>query len=138
MALFDALGELVGAAVLSAGPACDLIVPPEVAQQRAVLFAWLQARGESESLVSVVDTLAREIWVGVETRGLSQQALEQHMLAIAAILADHGPTRTHLTQVQERARAGANGQPASIEPLARRIAVDVFARARAAGSNTRW
>ena len=113
MALFDALGELVGAAVLTAGPVCDLIVPSDVAQERGVLYGWLQARGEAEPLVAVVDALAREIWVGVETRGLSQQALAER----GVLGRGHDPVRDPAqTRALRRHDAPAGASQAGVEP----------------------
>ncbi|MFM9940751.1 MAG: hypothetical protein ACKVP7_14805 [Hyphomicrobiaceae bacterium] len=132
MALFEALGEFVASALLSAAPACELTVPAEIAAKPAALITWLRERGELASLNAVVDAMAREIWVGAETRALSQQALEQHVQTLSGLLPFHLPSRTHLTQGLERARTGTGG--AASEPVARRIAVDVFARARASGA----
>lgn len=134
MALFDALSELVGAAVLTAAPLCDLIVPPEVASIGGQLAEWLQTRGEAAPMVAIIDALAREIWVGAETRGLSQHALEHHATAVAAILAGFAPSRGLLQQAVDRVRAGSPAGGGQSEPVARRIAVDVFARARGQGA----
>ena len=147
MALFDALSELVGAAVLTAAPLCDLAVSEDAMRRRGELARALQERGEAGPIVEIIDALAREIWVGAETRGLSQHALEHHASAVAAILAEHGPTRLQLAQAIERARTGTGqagtgqagtGQAgtghAGGEPIARRIAVDVFAKARGQGA----
>jgi tetratricopeptide (TPR) repeat protein len=131
MALFDALGELVGAAVLTAAPVCDLIVPTELVREPAAFVAWLQSRGETAALDSVVEALAREIWVGAETRGLAQETIDRHTVAVAAILTDFGPSEAHIAQAVARARA--SGQAAAHDPVARGIAKDIFARANAAG-----
>lgn len=133
MALFEALGEFVASAVLSAAPSAGLPVPSEIAGQPATMLAWLRDRGQIAPINAVVDALAREIWVGAETRALSQQTLEQHVVAITAFLPSHLPPRTQMAQAIERARTGQT-TPATAEPVARRIAVDVFARARAAGA----
>ena len=134
MALFDALSELVGTAVLTAAPLCDLIVPPEIVKNGGKLAQWLQSRGEAAPLVDIIDALAREIWVGAETRGLSQHALEHHVAAVGGILAGFAPSRILLQQAVERARTGTLPGSGQAEPVARRIAVDVFARARAQGA----
>ena len=130
MALFEALGQLVGAALLTAAPACDIHAVP--ADDAAKIFpVWLKAHGETATLDAIVDALAREIWVGAETRGLTQQALEHHAQAIAGLLSSYPPQSSALAQAIERGRAA--GPPHS-EPVARRIAVDIFARARSAGA----
>ena len=134
MALFEALGDLVASAILSAAPACDLTVPAELATEPAALLSWFKAHDEAEPVNDIVDALAREIWVSAETRTLSQQALELHAAGIASLLAAHPPARSHLSQAIERARTGMTGAPGASEPVARRIAVDIFSRARAAGA----
>lgn len=132
MALFDALSELVGAAVLSAAPLCDLMVTPEAMRRRGELARAMQDRGQAGPIVEIIDALAREIWVGSETRGLGQQAIEHHVAIVSAIIAEHGPSRLQLAQAIERARQGGAGGGAA-EPSVRRISVDVLARARSAG-----
>lgn len=134
MALFEILGEFVAAAILSSAPACDMTIPAEIAAKPAGLVGWLRERGEGASLNAIVDALAREIWVGGETRSLSQQAIEQHVAALTGLLPFHLPNRTHLAQAIERARTGQPGAAPGSEPAGRRIAVDVFARARASGA----
>ena len=133
MALYEALGELVASAILSAAPASEVPVPVAVREKPGAFIAWLKARGDTATVSSVVDELAREIWIGNETRTLSQQALEQHVTALAGLLGRHLPSHAHISQALERARTGVSGVGTS-EPVARRIAVDVFARARAAGA----
>ena len=133
MALFEALGQLAGAALITSAPACDIIVDPETAKDQSAFPLWLKGRGEASALDAIVDALAREIWVGAETRGLSQQALEHHSRGIATLLIAYPPQSAQLAQAVERARANAGLAPAG-EPFARRIAVDIFARARSAGA----
>lgn len=132
MALFEALGELVAAALLSAATGRDPAGPSDALPPKQ-LGHWLQGRPEAASLNVVIDALAREIWVGPETRSLSQQALEHHVQSVAGLLTTHRPEAAHLTQATERARTGAAGRAGAVDPVARRIAVDIFARARAAG-----
>lgn len=134
MALFEALGQLSGAALLTAAPACDIHIAPEVVKDIESFCGWLKGRSEAAALDAVVDPLVREIWVGAETRGLSQQALEAHALAIAKILVAFPPQGSQLAQAVERGRAVAAGGAAVGESFARRIAVDIFARARGAGA----
>lgn len=131
MALFEALGKLVGAALLSSAPACGIHVLPEKSGDLAAFPHWLKGRGETSILEAVVDSLAREIWVGAETRGLTQQELEHHADATAKLLIAFPPQASHVAPAIER--AGSNGA-AKGEPLARRIAVDIFARARSTGA----
>jgi len=134
MALFEALGEFVASALLSSAPACKLTIPGPVAARPAMLVTWLRERGESQSLNAAVDALAREIWVGAETRSLSQQAIELHVQALTGLLPAHAPSATHLGQAIERASSGQPATVASGETTGRRLAVDVFARARASGA----
>lgn len=132
MALFEALGKLVGAALLSSAPACGIHVLPEKSADLAAFPHWLKGRGEASIIEAVVDALAREIWVGAETRGLTQQELEHHADATAKLLMAFPPQTSHLAPAVDRAAAG--GAAAKGEPLARRIAVDIFARARSTGA----
>ncbi len=134
MALFEALGQLASAALLTAAPACDIHIAPDVVKDTEAFSGWLKGRGEASALDAVVDSLAREIWVGAETRGLSQQALETHAMAIAKIVVTYPPQGSQLAQAVERSRAGAAGGASTGESFARRIAVDIFARARGAGA----
>lgn len=134
MALFEALGQLSGAALLTAAPACDILIAPEVAKDIEAFAGWSRGRSEASALDAVVDALAREIWVGAETRGLSQQALEAHASAIAKIIASYPPQGSQLAQAVERSRAGAAGDSFAGDSFARRIAVDIFSRARGAGA----
>lgn len=132
MALFEALGELAGTAILTAAPACDLAISPEALANRGKFSGWLQVRGDAVALNGIVDALAREIWVSAETRGHTQQVLEHHAVVIASILATFLPAHAHLSQAIERARSS---DPAGAsEPIARRISVDIFARARSQGA----
>lgn len=133
MALFEALAELVGAAIIAAAPA-DVEIPAEVAQQSGAFAHWLRTNGQGAVLDTIVDALAREIWVGGETRNLSQHALEHHARALGGVILANRPQAAHLAQAIERARTGVTGQSAGSEPAARRVAVDIFARARGKGA----
>ena len=57
MALFEALGELVASAILSAAPACEVTIPSQVAAAPGALIPWLQARNEAGSLNAIVEKL---------------------------------------------------------------------------------
>ena len=133
MALFEALGLLGGAALVTFAPACDVDLESTAAPTSMEFLLWLKSSADAGALDAIVDALAREIWVGAETRGLSQQALEQHARGVADLLITYPPHRGQLTQAVERARASDGASPAG-EPTARRIAVDIFARSRSAGA----
>ncbi len=132
MALFEALGELVGAAIISAAPACDVRLSAAQSTKYRELTPWLRSNAGAAAADAIIDALARDIWVSAETRGLAQQSLERHALAVAELLVAHPPQSAHMKQAIDRARTGAAGQmSATADPVARRIAVDVFGRARA-------
>ena len=133
MALFEALGLLAGTALVTSAPACDIDAGPVTADTNANFSLWLKASAEAGALDAIVDALAREIWVGAETRGLSQQALEHHARGVAGLLIAYPPQTAQMTQAIERARANGGTAPSG-EPCARRIAVDIFARSRSAGA----
>ena len=134
MALFEGLGQLAAAVLFTSASACDIHIASEAMKDYAAFPAWLQGRGETSALDSIVDALAREIWVGAETRGLTQQALDHHAHSLAKLLTAFPPQAAHLSQALDRGRAGsAAGGASGSEAFARRIAVDIFARARSAG-----
>ena len=89
MSLFGALSELVGGMVLAASPACDLALPQAALGERARFLAWLSLRDEIRRIRNVVDALGSDIWMGVETRGLAQRDLTEHVRTAAAIVAEH-------------------------------------------------
>lgn len=131
MALFEALAELVGAAMLSTAPAWDIQVSQDSLRDAKSFPVWLRGNANASTLDSIVDALARDVWVGAETRSLPQQVLEQHATAIAGLLIQVKPQPVQLKQAVDRARIG--GGAAVGEPVARRIALDVFSRSRSGG-----
>lgn len=137
MSLFGALSELIGGAVLAAAPVCDLAIPPELTNEREKFVAWLGGRGEGRDLRAIVEALGRELWVGAETRGLAQSDLEAHVLATAALIVEHPPSAALLAEAAALARAGEQVTAHPGEPVARRMAIDMVARAIAAGSTAR-
>lgn len=137
MSLFAALSELIGSAVLAAAPACDLALPADVVKERQRFVAWLAGRSESRDVRSIVDALGREIWVGAETRGLAQRDLEAHVVATAAMIPDYPPAAALLAEVAAGARTGFHATAHAGEPIARRIAIDMVARAIADGVTER-
>lgn len=135
MALFEALAELVGSAMISVAPACGVTVETKAGAERSAGFAqWLRNKGAATALDTVVDALARDIWVSAETRQLAQQVLEEHAGAVAGLLQTYPPQAAHLTLAIDRSRTGVTGGGAQGDPIARRIAVDIFARARGKGA----
>jgi tetratricopeptide (TPR) repeat protein len=133
MALFETLGEMVGVAALTAAPACDLIVRDGVLSEAAAFHGWLRQRNEDKQITALIDALARDIWGGADTRALSQQILEQHARTVCDILAEYPPTVAMLRLAVSRPQTGPNGAGRTPDGASRRIAVDVCARARAAG-----
>lgn len=133
MALFEALGELVGAALISAAPAFEIGLSANQTAKYRELTPWLRAQADAGSTAAdgIVDALARDIWVSTETRGLAQNAIENHALAVAELLIAYPPQAALLKQAIDRTWAGQGQTGASTEPAVRRIAVDVFGRARA-------
>lgn len=134
MALFEALGELAGAALVAAGPAFDVRLSASHMAKYRELMPWLRGRSDASSAAAdaIIDGLARDIWVSGETRGLAQNAIEHHALAVAELLVAYPPQAAVLRQAIEKSQATAQGQTAPADSVARRIAVDVFARARTA------
>jgi tetratricopeptide (TPR) repeat protein len=134
MSLFGALSELVGGAALTAAPACDLAISDGVIEDRAGFIAWIAQREDMREVRAIVEAMGREIWVGTETRGLAQRDLDQHIRAAAQIVAKLRPSAALIAEIAATTRSGKSAVSHSGETLARRIASDVVARARAGGA----
>src|SRR5690606_13553903 len=89
------------------------------------LVATLRARGGGDLVDGYVGELTREIWVGAETRSLPQEALERHFRDLADVIAG--------SEISEACLDGALS-PAAGGDRGRRIAVDLFLKARAEGA----
>lgn len=131
MALFEALADLVGAAIVTTAPAWDVELAADIAARAYDFPAVLRDGGAAGVLDHVVEAVARDVWVGAETRGLPQAALEAHTAALARIVVGFRPQAALLKAAFERTRAAPQSSP---EPAARRISVDIFSRARTAGA----
>lgn len=132
MSLFGALSELVGGAILACAPACDVAITPATASERARFVSFLTARDEMRDVRSIVEAIGGDVWVGAETRGLAQRDLEQHVRAVAAMIAEFRPAAAHLAEIVTALRAPA---PAALpeRPMASRMAAAILARAGSAG-----
>jgi len=117
--------------MLSTASTWSVQIDEDCARKAKEFPAWLRSNGTAGTLDAVVDALARDVWVGAETRSLPQQLLEQHATALAQLILSVRPQPAHLAHAVDRARTG--GGVAGGEPASRRIAVDIFSRARAAG-----
>ncbi|MFV0295948.1 MAG: hypothetical protein ACK5JT_07485 [Hyphomicrobiaceae bacterium] len=133
MSLFGALSDLAGAAVLAAAPACEIAIPPALRAEYQRFSAWLGLRTEVQDVRSVVDALGRDLWTGVETRGLAQRDLERHVVLTSDLLAEFPPGAALLAEISHVIRSPAGLYGAVGEPVARRIAADVITRAHANG-----
>lgn len=125
MSIFEAMERLAGAALLALAPAAGVAVPAQQRGSGKELVAALRARGAGDLVDGYVGELTREIWVGAETRSLPQEALERHFADLAEII-----TRYEIAQecLDEALSASAGGD------RGRRIAVDLFLKARADGT----
>lgn len=133
MALFEALAELVGTAGLSLAPALDAKLQLGDVEQAKAFVHWLGSAGDSEALETVVDGLAREIWISDETRGVAQAALERHAIAVASLIRLAPPSVAVLSESIRQVRAAET--EASGEPAARRIAASIMGEASRFGAS---
>jgi tetratricopeptide (TPR) repeat protein len=125
MSIFEAMERLAGAALLALAPALKVTVPPRHRGRGMDLVQMLRQRGAGDLIDGYVGELTREIWVGAETRSLPQEALERHFRDLAGIVA--------VCDLSDEAIAGALG-PAAGGERARRIAIDLFLKARDDGA----
>lgn len=125
MSIFEAMERLAGAALLALAPALKVAVPPSQRGRGVDLVQMLRQRGAGDVIDGYVGELTREIWVGAETRSLPQEALERHFRDLAGIVAT--------CELSEEAIAGAL-DPAAGGDRARRIAIDLFLKARDDGA----
>ncbi len=127
MALFEALAELVGTAGLSLAPALDARLQLGDVEQAKAFVHWLGSAGDPDALETVVDGLAREIWISDETRGVAQAALERQAISVASVIRLAPPSAAVLTECIREVRAAETEAPG--EPAARRIAASIMAEA---------
>ena len=125
MSIFEAMERLAGAALLALAPALKVAVPPPQRGRGMDLVQMLRQRGAGDLIDGYVGELTREIWVGAETRSLPQEALERHFRDLAGIIAT--------CDLSDEAIAGALA-PAPGGDRARRIAIDLFLKARDDGA----
>lgn len=125
MSIFEAMERLAGAALLALAPAAGVPVAAQHRGRGVDLVAALRARGAGDLVDGYVGELTREIWVGAETRSLPQEALERHFAALAGIIALHEVGQECLDGALSASAGGDRG---------RRIAVDLFLKARADGA----
>ena len=125
MSIFEAMERLAGAALLALAPAAGVAVPAQHRSRSTDLVAMLRARGGGDLVDGYVGELTREIWVGAETRSLPQEALERHFRDLADVIAG--------SEISEACLDGALS-PAAGGDRGRRIAVDLFLKARAEGA----
>jgi len=134
MSLFGALSELVGGAALTAAPACDLAISDAAVADQSGFVAWITQREEMREIRAIVEAIGREIWVGTETRGLAQRDLDQHVRAAARMIVQLRPAAALVAEVAAALRSGKPAVSHSGETIAWRIASEIVARARAAGT----
>lgn len=134
MSLYGALSELVGGAALACAPACDLALPDATVEDRAGFVAWIGERDEMREVRAVIEAIGREVWVGAETRGLAQRDLDQHIRAAAALITRLRPSAALIAEIAAAARAHKPAATHGGETIARRMALDIVARARTAGA----
>lgn len=125
MSIFEAMERLAGAALLALSPALKVVVPPPQRGRGIDLVQMLRQRGAGDLIDGYVGELTREIWVGAETRSLPQEALERHFRDLAGIVAG--------CEVSDEALTGALA-PTPGGDRARRIAIDLFLKARDDGA----
>jgi tetratricopeptide (TPR) repeat protein len=125
MSIFEAMERLAGAALLALAPALKVVVPPSQRGRGMDLVQMLRQRGAGDLIDGYVGELTREIWVGAETRSLPQEALERHFRDLAGIVAT--------CELSDEAIAGAL-TPGPGGDRARRIAIDLFLKARDDGA----
>ncbi|MFN3746009.1 MAG: hypothetical protein ACK4TL_15015 [Hyphomicrobiaceae bacterium] len=125
MSIFEAMERLAGAALLALAPAAGVAVPAQHRGRGVDLIAMLRARGGGDLVDGYVGELTREIWVGAETRSLPQDALERHFADLAELMPSY--------EIAEACLVGALS-PSAGGDRGRRIAVDLFLKARADGA----
>jgi tetratricopeptide (TPR) repeat protein len=125
MSIFEAMERLAGAALLALAPAAGVAVPAAQRGRGKDLVAALRAHGGGDLVDGYVGELTREIWVGAETRSLPQEALERHFSDLADIMAAYEVAEPCLDGALSPAAGGDRG---------RRIAVDLFLKARTDGA----
>ncbi|MEZ5856672.1 MAG: hypothetical protein R3D67_18715 [Hyphomicrobiaceae bacterium] len=131
MSLFGALSDLVGGVVLASAPACDIALPPALLWERRQFVQWLSLRPEIQHVRAVVDALGRDMWTGVETRGLAQRDLERHVALTGELVAEYPPGAAMLAEMAQLVRTPATAAGLSGDALARRISADIVSRALA-------
>lgn len=125
MSIFEAMERLAGAALLALAPAAGVAVAAQNRGRGVDLVAALRAGGTGDLIDGYVGELTREIWVGAETRSLPQEALERHFADLGQIIARYEIAEECLDGALSASAGGDRG---------RRIAVDLFLKARADGA----
>ena len=125
MSIFEAMERLAGAALLALAPAAGVAAAAQHRGRGVDLVAALRARGAGNLIDGYVGELTREIWVGAETRSLPQEALERHFADLAGIISSYEISEECLDGALSASAGGDRG---------RRIAVDVFLKARVDGA----
>jgi tetratricopeptide (TPR) repeat protein len=124
--LFEALDHFVGAGLLAAAPAVGCALPPSATAEGYRFAALLRGRGEGEPIGAILDTLAREIWLSLEAKGLPLTMAEEHARTLADVIAAHPPAAREI--------AAAIAAPDAASRVAVAAAADVVQRARQAGA----
>ena len=91
MSLYESLDLFVGAGLLASVPAVGCAVAPEAVRRAGGLSAFLRSRGEADAVGVLLDQLARDIWLGQETRGVPHTLAEHHAEALAHLMAECPP-----------------------------------------------
>jgi len=133
MSLYEALEELVGAGVLASAAALDIEVPAGVVSGGGKLVTLLRQRGAASYVTPLIDVLSREIWLGRDGRGAPYQVNEKNVRALLAVLEQHRPLPQDIAAAVEKAKAGVSGNAPGTEAPSRKIAANIFGRARTTG-----
>lgn len=124
MSIFEAMEGLAGAALLALAPASGLTPSGAERGCGAAVVAALREQGHAEVVDDLVGEMTREVWVGSQTRTLAQDDIERHFGALARIVAQVDIAPAILAAMAD----GSGGND-----LGRRIGVDLFGKAQAAG-----
>ena len=137
MSLYESLDQYVGAALLACAPAVGCEVPAGAVASGGRLSAFLRERGEAALVGAVLDALAQDVWLSQDSRGIPHQVSEEHAVALAGVLERFPPLAQDVVAAIEKARSGFGGHAEGTTPAYRRIAADVFKRARDGGGLAR-
>lgn len=124
MSLYESLDRFVGAGLIAWGLACGWPGLSQATVARGETFSgFLRERGESGPFGAVLDTLAQEIWLSQDTRGIPHQVAEAHAVALAAMMVDVPPRPADVGAAIGEIKAGRR-----IDHLVSAMAADMMAR----------